>query len=109
MLFSMAVAISTAYIEPCRFPPPRTHPLRYTKECVMNRRDMLVRTGTAALTLGLGRYAFPFGWMTAADAPKRRVLMYTRSQSYEHDVVKRKKGQLSLAETIVTDLGKNHG
>src|SRR5260370_3817583 len=75
----------------------------------MNRRAMLVRTGTAALTLGLGRFAFPFGWMTAADAPKRRVLMYTRSQSYEHEVVKRKNGQLSLAETIVTDLGKNHG
>jgi type 1 glutamine amidotransferase len=50
--------------------------------------------------------------------------MYTRSVGYEHDVVKRpgrlddklrrsfglpKDGKLSLAETIVTDLGKKHG
>ncbi len=90
----------------------------------MNRRDMLVRTGAAALTLGLGRSAFPLGWTAAADAPKRRLLMYTRSVSYEHDVVKRpnrltekqlkdfgltKDGKLSLAEAIVTDLGKKHG
>jgi uncharacterized protein len=75
----------------------------------MNRRDMLVRTGTAALTVGLGRFAFPLGWTAAADAPKRRVLMFTRSQGYEHDVVKRKNGQLSLAETIVTDLGNKNG
>jgi len=75
----------------------------------MNRRDMLVRTGAAALTLGLGRSAFPLGWSAAADTPKRRLLMYTKSEGYEHDVVKRKNGQLSLAETIVTDLGKKHG
>jgi type 1 glutamine amidotransferase len=91
----------------------------------MNRRDMLVRTGTAALTAGLGRFAFPFGWTTAADAPKRRLLMFTRSQTYEHDVVKPpsrlsnqqlrefglnpRDGKLSLAESIVMDLGKKHG
>jgi type 1 glutamine amidotransferase len=90
----------------------------------MNRRDMLVRTGTAALTLGLGRLSFPLGWTAAADAPKRRLLMFTRSQGYEHDVVKRpnhlseqllkefglnKDDKLSLAESIVTDLGQKHG
>jgi type 1 glutamine amidotransferase len=68
-----------------------------------------MRTG-AALTLGLGGWAgaFPRGW-AAADKAKRRILMYTRSQSYEHDVVKRKNGKLSLAENIVTDLGAKHG
>jgi type 1 glutamine amidotransferase len=75
----------------------------------MNRREMLVRTGAAAMTLGLGQSAFPLGWTAAADKPKRRLLMYTKSEGYEHDVVKRKNGQLSLAETIVTDLGKKHG
>jgi type 1 glutamine amidotransferase len=90
----------------------------------MNRRDMLARTGTAALTLGLGRLSFPLGWTVAADAPKRRLLMFTRSQTYEHDVVKRpnrlddkflkdfgltKDGKLSLAESIVTELGEKHG
>ncbi len=90
----------------------------------MNRREMLVTTGAAAWTLGLGRSAFPLGWSAAADAPKRLLLMYTRSQGYEHDVVKRpnrlsdnflkdfglaKDGKLSLAESIVTELGEKHG
>jgi type 1 glutamine amidotransferase len=75
----------------------------------MNRRDMLVRTGAAALTLGFGRSVFPRGWSATGDTPKRRILMFSKSGSYEHDVVKRKNGQLSLAENIVTDLGKKHG
>jgi type 1 glutamine amidotransferase len=69
---------------------------------------MLIRTGPAALALGLCR--FPLGWSTAADtAPRKRVLMYTRSADYEHDVVRRKGKKLSLAETIVTELGSKHG
>jgi type 1 glutamine amidotransferase len=71
----------------------------------MNRRDML-KTGAAALA---GLSAFPFGWTARADAPRRRILMMTRSQGYEHSVVKRgKENELSLAERIVTDLGKKH-
>lgn len=72
----------------------------------MNRRDLL-KTGAVA---ALGLSAFPFGWTARADAPKRRLLMFTRSQAFEHSVVKRgKKGELSLAERIVTDLGRKHG
>jgi type 1 glutamine amidotransferase len=71
----------------------------------MNRRELLLKSGTAALTLGLS--SFPLGWAAAA-APRRRVLMYTKSAAYEHDVVRRKGNQLSLAEKIVTDLGKMH-
>jgi type 1 glutamine amidotransferase len=71
----------------------------------MNRRTFVQRTGLAALALAGG---FPRGW--AADAPKRRLLMFTRSVGFQHSVVQRKKGeQLSLAEMIVTDLGKKHG
>jgi type 1 glutamine amidotransferase len=73
----------------------------------MNRREMLMRSGAAALTLGLSR--FPLGWAAPADNRKRRVLMYTKSEGYQHDVVKRHGDKLSLAETIVTDLGKQHG
>jgi type 1 glutamine amidotransferase len=73
----------------------------------MNRREMLLRTSASALTLGVA--GFPRGWAAAADKPKRRVLMFTRSVSYEHDVVKRKGDNLSLAERIVTDLGGRHG
>ncbi len=69
----------------------------------MNRRDLL-KTATA-----LGLSAFPFGWRAAADSTKRRVMVYTRSQAFEHSVVKRgKQDELSLAERIVTDLGKKH-
>src|SRR5438552_12905438 len=76
-------------------------------EPMMNRRDLLRTSGAAALTLGVS--GFPLGWTAAADAPKRRILMYTRSEGYQHDVVKRANGKLSLAETIVTELGEKHG
>jgi type 1 glutamine amidotransferase len=68
---------------------------------------MLIRTGAAALTVGLSR--FPLGWTAAADAGKKRILMYTRSQGFQHPVVKRNGTELSLAERIVTDLGTKHG
>jgi type 1 glutamine amidotransferase len=67
---------------------------------------MLRRSGAAALALGLSR--FPLGWAAAADSPKRHILMYTRSEGFQHDCVRRKVGQLSLAENIVTELGKKH-
>ena len=74
----------------------------------MNRREMLTRAGATAFTLGLSQ--FPFGWTARADTPKRRILMYTRSQTFEHSVVKRgKNNELSLAENIVQDLGRKHG
>jgi type 1 glutamine amidotransferase len=73
----------------------------------MNRRDAL-KAGVAGLALGLTR--FPLGWVAAADAPKRHILVYTRSQAFEHSVVKRgKNGELSLAERILTELGAKHG
>jgi type 1 glutamine amidotransferase len=74
----------------------------------MNRRDLLVKTGAAALTLGLSN--FPLGWTAAADKDKKhRILMYTRSQGFQHSVVKRPaNGGLSLAERILTQLGAKH-
>src|SRR5262245_1021594 len=72
----------------------------------MNRRELLRRTGASLLALG----AAPF--LEAADSAdetkKRRILMYTRSEGFEHPCVRRKGGKLSLAETIVTDLGRKH-
>jgi type 1 glutamine amidotransferase len=73
----------------------------------MNRRELLVRSAAAAATLGLSR--LPLGWTASSDKP-RRILMYTKSEGYQHDVVKRAQGgKLSLAEQIVTDLGARHG
>lgn len=74
---------------------------------MLNRRDLLRRGGLAALALGATR--FPLGWTHAAEPAKKKILMYTRSQGYQHDVVKRMGDKLSLAETIVTDLGSAHG
>jgi type 1 glutamine amidotransferase len=73
----------------------------------MNRRDVM-KAGLAGLALGISR--FPLGWAAAADAPKRHILMYTRSQGFEHPVIKRgKNGEPSLAETILTELAARHG
>jgi type 1 glutamine amidotransferase len=72
----------------------------------MDRREML-KTGVAAVTLGVS--PFPLGGTARADSPKRKILMFTRSQGFEHSVVKRgKNGEPSLAERTVTDLGKKH-
>ena len=88
----------------------------------MNRREMLRTTGALATAAGLS--AFPFGWTPAQDGKKKKLLMFTRSQGFQHDVVNRDKagkeyekgktrlgtpGQLAHAEQIVTDLGSKHG
>jgi type 1 glutamine amidotransferase len=73
----------------------------------MNRRELLRNTGLAALLLGAAPLAR--NWLRAADGPKKKVLMFTRSEGYEHEVVHRTAGKLSLAEQIVTDLGPKHG
>jgi type 1 glutamine amidotransferase len=78
----------------------------------MNRRELLRRAASAAGVIGLSQLSstFPLGWAAPANEnPKRRVLMFSRSETYEHDVVKRNGDKLSLAEQIVTDLGAKHG
>jgi len=74
---------------------------------MLNRRELLAGAG-AALTLG----ALPFAW-TAAQQPqprkKKKLLMYTRSEGFQHSVVARQGNKLSLAENLVTELGKKHG
>src|SRR5438552_3149500 len=82
-----------------RFPP---------KEHSMNRRELLIRTGAAAAALGTMR--FPFGWTAHREKKDQHILMFTCSQGYQHDVVKRgKNNEMSLAENIVLDMGKQHG
>ena len=65
----------------------------------MNRRDMLIRSGATALTLGLSR--FPLGWTAPLNGSTKKILMFTRSQTYEHSVVKRINNEDSMAERIV--------
>ncbi len=73
----------------------------------MNRRQMLQQAGLAALALGAAR--LPLGWTAPTDGSKKKILMYTRSQGYQHSVVTRKNGKLSQAEQTITDLGAKHG
>ena len=74
----------------------------------MNRRDMLIRSGAAAATLGVSR--FPLGWTAPLDGSTKKLLMFTRSQNFEHSVVKRGKDNAdSLAERIVKEMGKKYG
>ena len=77
----------------------------------MNRRDMLARSGAAVA--GLGFLNFPFAWADDKDAPKRKLLFFTKSSGFEHSAIKRKKGkdgteELSHAEKVVTELGAKH-
>lgn len=74
----------------------------------MNRRDLLHAAGLAAV--GLSAAPFPLAWTADDSGKKKKVLVYTRSEGFQHSCVQRKKtGELSLAETIVTDIGKKHG
>ncbi|HMO35814.1 MAG TPA: ThuA domain-containing protein [Gemmatales bacterium] len=81
----------------------------------MHRRDLL-RTVTAATLAS----TFPFGWTSAATSrASKKLLCFTRSQGFQHDVVNRnkpdgkkflgEKGKLSHVEHLVTEWGKVHG
>ena len=60
----------------------------------MDRRDLLRHSGLAALLLGAAPLARTWGF--AADAPKKKVLMFTRSVGFQHSVVKRDGDKLSV-------------
>ena len=76
---------------------------------MLNRREMLRTSGAAALAAGLS--GLPLGWQArAADGKTKKLLVYTRSQTFEHSVVKpAKDGQPSLVDRIWTDLAHKHG
>lgn len=70
----------------------------------MNRRDLLRFFGSGAVGLGLTSVA------AAKRGPARKkVLMFTKSSGFEHDMIKRSGGKLSPAEQIVTDLAQKRG
>jgi uncharacterized protein len=79
----------------------------------LDRRDFLRAAGVAACSA-----SFPLHWVAAQDDRPRRVLMFTRSQGFQHDVVNRNKpdgnrflgvkGQLAHAEFVFTELCKKH-
>lgn len=70
----------------------------------MRRRDVLISGGATVL----GWSAFPLGLGHAADAPRQKVLYFTRSAGFEHSVVARKGGQLSFSEVEFTKMCARH-
>jgi uncharacterized protein len=71
----------------------------------MHRREMMF---TAGATL-LGLSAFPLGWASAADKKKQKILYFTKSQGFEHSVIKRKGDELSFSEKLLTQWGDKAG
>jgi uncharacterized protein len=74
----------------------------------MKRREMLIASSAALLGS-----QFPWRWAQAADEAKsggkqRKLLMFTRSQSFEHSSCKRDGDKLAFNERVVTDLGREH-
>src|SRR5258707_4744403 len=45
----------------------------------------------------------------SSSAQNKSLLVFTKSSGFEHEVVKRKDGKLSIVETAVTELGKKNG
>jgi uncharacterized protein len=72
----------------------------------MNRREMILRTGAAAVGLSLT------GCQSLSSSPQaktRKVLFFTKSSGFEHSVIKRQPDGSSFAGKILADLGQKHG
>src|SRR4051812_1428433 len=72
----------------------------------MNRRDLLSLAALTAAGLALGPIA---GRARAAEGDKKKVLFFTKSAGFQHDVVKRKGDELSFAEKNLQKLGADNG
>ena len=70
---------------------------------LLNRRQLL-QSGVALL--GAGSLA---QLLAASAAAPKKVLFFTKSSGFQHSVIARKGDELSHAEKILTDLGKEHG
>ncbi|GAC1466491.1 MAG: hypothetical protein NVSMB9_07110 [Isosphaeraceae bacterium] len=70
----------------------------------LDRRQFLLAAGAAALGVGpLGRV------LAAPKGSSKKVLFFTKSSGFQHSVITRANGKLSLAERILTEIGKEHG
>lgn len=73
----------------------------------MNRRELLCTLGAGALAVGIK--GLPFAPTLQAVAPPKKILLFTKSSGFEHDMIKRSGDKLAPAEQIVADLGRQHG
>lgn len=73
---------------------------------ILSRRDMLRLTAAATFGVSLG------GWSIARAeraTHKKRVLFFSKSSDFIHDVINRKGKSLSYAEQYLSDTGAEHG
>jgi type 1 glutamine amidotransferase len=70
----------------------------------LNRREMLLAAGAALLGPGVAGRA-----LAQSKKESKKVLFFTKSAGFQHSVIARKGDQLSMAERILTDVGKDHG
>ena len=67
------------------------------------RRELLLATSAGLLLRTLSR-------TSAQEKGKpKKILFFTKSSGFQHSVIARKGDELSLAERILTELGKEHG
>src|SRR6266478_5814775 len=71
-----------------------------------DRREFLRTLTTATLTAASSSLALSD---QSFSAPKKSLLVFTKSSGFEHEVVERKDGKLSIVETAVTELGGKSG
>jgi type 1 glutamine amidotransferase len=70
----------------------------------LSRRELLMAGGAAWLGAGaMGRV------LARPQGPTKKVLFFIKSAGFPHPVVTRSNGKPSLAETILTRVGKEHG
>src|SRR5437660_4047409 len=78
---------------------------------MLTRRELL-RSAGAATAAAIGTSAFPFAWaapVRSTEAKTAKVLVYTRSQTFEHSVVKAgKDGKPSLVDQTMTALASKN-
>src|SRR5258708_4898538 len=74
----------------------------------MNRREMILRTGTAALGLGLA--GFPALKSLADTSKSKKILFFSKSSGFEHSAIKTgKDGTPGLAQRTLAELGPKNG
>ncbi len=70
----------------------------------LSRREMLLATGAALLGPAAATRLF-----ASEKRATKKVLFFTKSSGFEHSVIKRpSSGDLSMAERILTEIGKSH-
>src|SRR6266496_1894550 len=70
----------------------------------INRRDLLLRAGAAARGLTLAKFPIAF----AQQTKPRKLLFFSKSSNFEHAVIKRKDGQPSFVENVLSELVPKH-